>query len=145
FSGGMQKPQWILTFSAFFHTIRLFGGDIGAVMMGRFIAEREKLHSNLLGLHVQQGNWIAEGNIKGLAGALFLKSAGLADATGRPVGLTAGRLRLQAYTLSFIDGFVLVAWACVAGLILVALMRPAPFEYGDLSEVQQTVVTEKNA
>ena len=49
FSGGMAKPQWILTFSAFFHTIRLFGGTTGAVYMGHFLAEREKLHSNLLG------------------------------------------------------------------------------------------------
>ena len=49
FSGGLAKPQWILTFSAFFHTIRLFGGTTGAVYMGHFLAEREKLHSNLLG------------------------------------------------------------------------------------------------
>ena len=54
FSGGLAKPQWILTFSAFFHTIRLFGGTTGAVYMGHFLAEREKLHSNLLGLHVTQ-------------------------------------------------------------------------------------------
>src|ERR1700757_654039 len=52
FSGGLMKPQWILTFSAFFHTIRLFGGTTGAVYMGHFLADREKLHSHLLGLHV---------------------------------------------------------------------------------------------
>ena len=46
FSGGLAKPQRILTFSAFFHTIRIFGGTLGAVLMGRFIAEREKFHSN---------------------------------------------------------------------------------------------------
>ena len=52
FSGGLAKPQWILTFSAFFHTIRLFGGTLGAIYMAHFLAIREKLHSNLLGLHV---------------------------------------------------------------------------------------------
>lgn len=52
FSGGLSKAQWILTFSAFFHTLRLFGGELGAVFMGHFVAQREKLHSNLLGLHV---------------------------------------------------------------------------------------------
>src|SRR5215470_14658450 len=36
FSGGLSKPQWILTFSAFFHTVRLFGGNLGAVYMGHF-------------------------------------------------------------------------------------------------------------
>jgi len=48
FTGGLSKPQWILTFSAFFHTVRLFGGTAGAIYMGHFLADREKLHSNLL-------------------------------------------------------------------------------------------------
>ena len=119
FSGGLSKPQWILTFSAFFHTVRLFGGELGAVFMGHFIAQREKLHSNLLGLHVQGGNWITDGNIRGLTAGAFSKSSGLAAATGRAVELLGGRLRLQAYTLSLIDGFYLVAWACVVALLLI--------------------------
>src|SRR5271163_3241095 len=55
FSGGLAKPQLALTFSAFFHVIRLLGGQIGVAFMTRYIAVREQLHSNLLGLHVQQG------------------------------------------------------------------------------------------
>ena len=136
FSGGLSKPQWILTFSAFFHTVRLLGGNLGAVFMGHFIAHREKLHSNLLGLHVESGNWITDGGIHGLTAGLFPKSSGLAAATGRAAGLLSGRLRLQAYTLSFIDGFYLVAWACVVALVLVALLRPSPLSYADLSMVQ---------
>jgi DHA2 family multidrug resistance protein len=137
FSGGLSKPQWILTFSAFFHTIRLFGGNIGAVYMGHFIAQREKLHSNLLGLHVQSGSWITDGSIRQLTAGMFSKSSGVAAATGRAVGLISGRLRLQAYTLSIIDAFYLVAWACVVALLLVALLRKSPLHYGDLSAVQQ--------
>jgi MFS transporter, DHA2 family, multidrug resistance protein len=137
FSGGLSKPQWILTFSAFFHTIRLFGGNVGAVIMGHFIAQREKLHSNLLGLHVRNGNWITDANIHQLTAGLFAKSSGLVAATGRAVGVISGRLRLEAYTLSLIDGFYLVAWACVLALLLVALMRKAPLNYGDLSAIQQ--------
>ena len=136
FSGGLSKPQWILTFSAFFHTVRLFGGQLGAVFMGHFIAQREKLHSNFLGLHVQGGNWITDGNIQRLTAGLFSKSYGLAAATGRAVGLVSGRLRLQAYTLTFIDGFHLLAWSCVIALLLVALLRKAPLDYGDLSIAQ---------
>jgi len=137
FSGGLSKPQWILTFSAFFHTIRLFGGEIGAVFMGHFVAQREKLHSNLLGLHVQSGSWITDGSIRQLTAGVFAESSGVAAATGRAVGLISGRLRLQAYTLSIIDGFYLVAWACVAALLLIALLRKSPLRYGDLSAVQQ--------
>ena len=145
FSGGLSKPQWILTFSAFFHTVRLFGGTVGAVAMGHFIAQREKLHSNLLGLHVQRGNWITDGTIQGLASGLFSHSAGLAAATGGAVGITASRLSLQAYTLSIIDGFLLVAWSCAFALVLVALLRKSPLTYGHLSAIQQGLITDKEA
>ena len=137
FSGGLMKPQWILTFSAFFHVIRLFGGTTGAVYMGHFLADREKLHSNLLGLHVQSGNWITDANIRELAAGVYAKSSGIAAATGRAVGLMSGRVRLQASTLSINDGFYLVAWTCVIALLLVALLRKSPLNYGDLSAFQQ--------
>jgi MFS transporter, DHA2 family, multidrug resistance protein len=141
FSGGLAKPQWIMTFSAFFHTIRLFGGNIGAVLMGRYIAEREKLHSNLLGLHVGSGDWATGDNIRRMTAGLFSQSSGLTAATGRAVGVISARLRLQAYTLSIQDGFFLVAWACVFGLLLVALMRRSPLSYADLSCVQSSPVS----
>jgi MFS transporter, DHA2 family, multidrug resistance protein len=137
FSGGLSKPQRILTFSAYFHTIRIFGGTLGAIYMGHFIAQREKLHSNLLGLHVQSGNWITDANIRGLAAGVYAKSSGIAAATSRAVGIISGRLRLQAYTLTIIDGFYLVAWACVIALLLISLLRKSPLNYGDLSAFQQ--------
>jgi DHA2 family multidrug resistance protein len=137
FSGGLSKPQWILTFSAFFHVIRLFGGQMGVAFMGHFVAQREKLHSNLTGLHVQSGNWITDANIQRLGAGLFSKSSGLAAATGRAAEVIGSRIRLQAYTLSIIDGFYLLAWACVVALILVALLRKSPLNYGELSIVRQ--------
>lgn len=132
FSGGLSKPQDALTFSAFFHIIRLLGGQMGVTFMTHFIAVREQLHSNLLGLHVQRGNWLDDASIRQLTAGLYAKSSGLAAATGRAVGLTGARVRLQAYTLTFIDGFHLVAWACVAALLVVALLRRSPLHYGEL-------------
>jgi DHA2 family multidrug resistance protein len=145
FSGGLAKPQRILTFSAYFHTIRIFGGTVGAVLMGRFIAEREKFHSNVLGLHVQHGSWITDGSIRQMTAGLYAKSSGLADAAGRAVDVVGARLRLQAYTLSLIDGFYLVAWASVIALVLVALLREPPLKYGDLSGMQQQQAAVKGA
>jgi len=136
FSGGLAKPAWILTFSAMFHTIRLFGGTAGAVYMGHFLADREKLHSNLLGLHVTQGNWITDANLHALAAGLYAKSSGAVAAGARAFDLIAARLRLQAYALSLIDGFFLVAWACFLGLLLTALLRRSPLNYGHLSTLQ---------
>jgi DHA2 family multidrug resistance protein len=142
FTGGLSKPQWILTFSAFFHTVRLFGGTAGAIYMGHFLAEREKLHSNLLGLHVSSGDWITDANIHALTAGLFGKSSGLPSAAARAADLIAARLRLQAYSLSLIDGFLLVAWSCAIALVLVGLLRKSPLSYQGLADVQQQLPRE---
>lgn len=134
---GLCSLAGILTFSAYFHTLRLFGGQLGAVFMGHFIAQQEKLHSNLTGLHVQHGSWIADGNIRRLTLGLFSKSSGLDAATVRAIGLMSGRVRLEAYTLTFIDGFYLLAWSCAAALLLIALLHKSPLNYGELSASQQ--------
>ena len=42
-----------------------------------FSPTREKLHSNLLGLHVTQGSWITDGNLHAMAAGLYAKSSGL--------------------------------------------------------------------
>jgi DHA2 family multidrug resistance protein len=137
FSGGLDAPQRILTFSAFFHTVRLFGGQMGVALMGHFIAEREKVHSNLLGLHVQSGSWVTDGNLQRLAAGLAAKSSGLMAATGRAAEIIDSKLRQQAYCLTFIDAFHLVAWACVAMLLVTALLRKSPLSFGQLPSLQQ--------
>lgn len=136
-SGGLDAPQRVLTFSAFFHTVRLLGGEMGVSLMGHFIADREKLHSYLLGLHVQSGNWLAAGTVQHLAAGLASKSNGAMGATGRALGIIDGRLRLQAYSLTFIDAFHFVAWACAGMLLLTALLRRSPLSLGQLPALQQ--------
>jgi MFS transporter, DHA2 family, multidrug resistance protein len=145
FAGALAKPEWVLTFSAFFHTIRIFGGTAGAIYMGHFLAQREKLHSNLLGLHISSEDWVTNQNIHGMTAGLYAKSSGLASAGARAVDLIAARMRLQAFSLSIIDGFLLIAWSCVWALILVALLRKSPLNYGHLSTIQQTLALEKES
>jgi MFS transporter, DHA2 family, multidrug resistance protein len=137
FTGGLARAEWALSFSAYFHVIRLFGGTAGAIYMGHFVAEREKFHSNLLGLHVTSGNWITDQNIHALTAGLYSKTSGITTAGARAIDLIAARLRLQAYSLSLIDGFLLITWSCYCALILVALLRKSPLNYGDLSAMQQ--------
>jgi MFS transporter, DHA2 family, multidrug resistance protein len=131
FSGALSKPQAVLTFSAFFHVVRLFGGQIGVAVMTHFIAIRERVHSNFLGLHVQGGQWITDTSVHQLTAGLYAKSYG--SASGRAIDLVAARLRLQAYTLTFIDGFHFICAACVVALLLTALLRKAPLDYGELA------------
>jgi len=132
FTGGLDSPYRVLTFSAFFHLVRLFGGQIGVTVMGHFIAEREKLHSFLLGLHVQPGNWITARTVVELTGGLAANSSGIPAASGRALGLVAGSIRLQAYALTFIDAFHVVAWTCVVILLLSATLRGFPMTFREL-------------
>jgi DHA2 family multidrug resistance protein len=133
FSGGLESPYRVLTFSSFIHLVRIFGGQLGTTSMSRFIAEQEKLHSYLLGLHVQTGNWVTEHTVSLVTAGLAARSSGTAGAAGRAVGLVAGGVRLEAYTLAFIDAFHLIAWASVATLILIATLRRFPMNYRDLA------------
>jgi MFS transporter, DHA2 family, multidrug resistance protein len=141
FSGGLDSPQRALTFSAFFHTVRLLGGQVGVVTMGHFIAEREKLHSNLLGLHVQSGQWVTEGTLHRLTAGLSAKSAGVMTAAGRAAEIIDSKLRLQAYSLTFIDAFHLVAWACAGMLLVTALLRKAPMSFKQMPALQKGVIS----
>ncbi|MCU1301282.1 MAG: major facilitator superfamily 1 [Candidatus Sulfotelmatobacter sp.] len=145
FAGALAKPEWVLTFSAYFHTIRIFGGTAGAIYMGHFIAQRERLHSNLLGLHVSGGDWITGQNVQAMTASLYAKSSGTAAAGARAIDLIAARLRLQAYSLSILDGFLLIAWSCACTLIFVALLRKSPLDYGDLSNMQQIPTEHKES
>jgi len=127
-SGGMTSPFRVLTFSAFFHTVRLFGGQVGVAVMTHFIAEREKLHSQLLGVHVQVGDWITEHFVRSVTAGLTATSSG--GAAGRAAAIVDGKIRLEAYTLTFIDAFHLIAWVCVGTLVLIALLRRSPIGFG---------------
>ena len=145
FAGALAKPERVLTLSAFFHTIRIFGGTTGAIYMGHFVAQREKLHSNRLGLHVSGGDWVTAQNVHAMTAGLYAKSSGMAAAGARAIDLIAARLRLQAYSLSILDGFLLIAWSCACALIFVALLRRSPLNYRDLSDMQQIPTAEKES
>jgi DHA2 family multidrug resistance protein len=133
FSGGLESPFRVLTFSASIHLVRIFGGQLGTTLMTRFIAEQEKLHSYLVGLHVQAGDWITNHAVGLLSAGLAGRSNGTGAAVGRAVGVVAGNVRLQAYALTFVDAFHLIAWASVATLLLIATLRRFPMNFRDLA------------
>ena len=123
-SGAISSPVNILTFSAFIHTVRLFGGEVGTAFMQRFITLREQLHSNLVGLRVEAGDWLTDERLRLLTGAVSGNSAGMDEAQERAATLLGGQVRLQAYTLAYIDAFMLIALVCVGMITLIALLKP---------------------
>ncbi len=67
-AGVLSSAANAATYSGFIHFIRLFGGQAGVALMAHFISTREKFHSNLLGLHVQIGDWLTDERVRMLTG-----------------------------------------------------------------------------
>jgi MFS transporter, DHA2 family, multidrug resistance protein len=135
-AGALASAATAATFSGFIHFIRIFGGEVGVAVMNHFISVREKFHSNLLGLHVQLGNWLTEERLRLLSGGLFPASAGPDEAHARAIGILNQQVHAQAYTLAMADGFLLVGWMVVAYLVLMLFLRPARISYLDVRKMQ---------
>jgi DHA2 family multidrug resistance protein len=122
-SGALTSPLNTLTYSAFFHCIRLFGGQIGTAVMQRTVPVRQQFHSNLLGLQVNVGNWLTDERLTQLTGGLFSGSSSLEEAQSRALAVLDGQIRRQAYTLAISDAFFILACACVGIIVMIALMK----------------------
>src|SRR5262245_6237515 len=123
-AGALSSPFNLLTYSAFVHTVRLFGGESGSAIMQRLVSVREKFHSNMIGLNIDSGSWLTNERLKMLAGGLMPDSSGADAAHGRALELLGAQVRVQAYTLAYADGFIVIAFVAALAIILVALMRP---------------------
>jgi MFS transporter, DHA2 family, multidrug resistance protein len=123
-TGALSNPINVLTYASFIHCIRLFGGEAGTALMQRLISVREQFHSNMIGLHVEAGNWLTSERLQLLTHGLFPGSVGAEEAQQRAALLLGGQVKLQAYTLAYADGYLAIA--CVAGLaiVLIACMKP---------------------
>jgi DHA2 family multidrug resistance protein len=128
-SGALSRPIDVLTFAGYFQTVRLFGGEAGAAFLGHFLSRREQFHSNILGLGVHLGDLATRQRLLGLSAAMRSQSSGLTTATGRAAEILGLQVRQQAFTLAITDSFLLVAWAAVCCLLVIACMAQVPKQY----------------
>ena len=102
-AGALTSATNAATFSGFMHFIRIFGGQVGVAVMTRFVSVREQFHSNMLGLHVEIGNWLTGRTpadaqrriVSGLRGVRASTTSGDGDSgsTSASPGLHAGNIR----------------------------------------------------
>lgn len=131
-SGALSSASKAATLSGFLHFIRLMGGEAGSAFMTRFLDTREKLHSNLLGLHVQSGSWISAVRLKSLTAGVLPGSGSPAEAGSRAAGLLGAQVRAQSYTLATSDALLLLVWIVVGYLLLMMFLRPGRITFRDL-------------
>src|SRR5712671_4718123 len=123
-TGALSNPINVLTYASFIHCIRLFGGEAGTALMQRLLSVREQFHSNMIGLHVEVGNWVTSERLQLATQGLFPGSAGAEEAQGRAALLLGGQIKLQAYTMAYADGYLAIALVAALAIVLIACMKP---------------------
>jgi DHA2 family multidrug resistance protein len=119
-----SDPSRATSFAAYVQVVRLGGAEIGLALMGTWLRVREQIHSNLLGLHITRGDSDVAHVLAQLTSHFTSQDAAAAQARG--VGTLAELVQREAMTLAFIDGFWSTAWLAIAGLVVVAFIKPAP-------------------
>jgi DHA2 family multidrug resistance protein len=132
-SGSLEKPADVLTFAGFFQTIRLFGGEVGAVFIGHFLHVREVFHYNLLSSGVQGGTASLLSREHLLLGAMHGRALTHNALIGRSAGLLVMSIRQQAFTLSIADSFTLIATVATACLLIAASLRALKMGFPEIT------------
>ena len=120
------KPEQAVTIGAFMQTSRLLGGEAGIAFMQTFLRQREQLHSNLLGLHVQGQSGDTASRIAAYGHALAGKLASGSAAAAADIKLLASAVSQQAYVLAFIDAFRAAAIVALFCWLLAVLVPKGP-------------------
>jgi DHA2 family multidrug resistance protein len=121
--GGLASPLNLLTYSAFVHTVRLFGGESGSAILQRVVYDREKFHSNMIGMNVATGNWVTDERLRAFTGGLR-PIVGPDAAQVSAIQLLNSQVRRQAYTLAYADGFLVIAFVATLAIVLTTAMSP---------------------
>jgi MFS transporter, DHA2 family, multidrug resistance protein len=121
-SGALENASAVLTFGGYFQTIRLFGGEIGASFIQFFLHNRQVFHYDLLAAGINRGSEPVIQRTQLLYAVMG--PHGTKDiAAGRSAELFLSSVQQQAFTLSVMDSFTLIAYAATAWLFVVACLR----------------------
>jgi DHA2 family multidrug resistance protein len=119
-------PAQAPTIAAVIQIGRLFGNEVGTAFVQTYVRVREQVYSNLTGLHFIAGSHRSDTAVA-TASALFAsRPIGAGDPTLQGLAGIGGLIRREAYVLAYIDGFWIIAWVMVAGIVLLSLLRPPP-------------------
>jgi MFS transporter, DHA2 family, multidrug resistance protein len=119
------RPQDALTFGAVIQTARLFGGELGTAFVTTLARVREQVASNLIGLHVQQGDARVVERVSRY-GELTTHALDPAGALGRGRLVLGATVRSAATTQAVIDGFLVLGVLAAIALLIVLLRSGAP-------------------
>jgi DHA2 family multidrug resistance protein len=119
------RPQDALTFGASLQVARLLGGEIGTAFVVTFARVRGQIASNLIGLHVQNGDGQVIQRLHSYA-AVTARAGDPESGVIRGASVLGSVVRGMATTQAVIDTFVVVGAMTAVALILATAHKPAP-------------------
>jgi DHA2 family multidrug resistance protein len=132
-SGKLQQPFDVLTFSSFFHTVRIIGGQAGSVLMLHVITERTKFHAAMLGRQTELFRPAVGGFLRGIAGLDAASGADPSQAAAFAGHSLGAAVQRQAATLAFADAFTILSRGAIVVLLCIAFV---PLRFSSFREVQ---------
>lgn len=123
-------PEQAVTVGSFMQTSRLMGGEAGVSFMQTYLARREEIHSNLLGLHVTALGPDTAARLQLYTAALKSRVAGAGATTDAALTLLSTAIRKQATVLASADAFHAAAVVAVICWCLAALIPPRKAKAG---------------
>src|ERR1700691_5054046 len=111
--------------SGLMNLARNIGGSVGISLVTTILDRRSQVHLNDLSAHLSASNPAFQSLLQGTAQAMRAHGASAAFAAQQAYALIAGTVQRQATMLAYIDDFRFLAWAILAMIPTVFLMKKA--------------------
>jgi MFS transporter, DHA2 family, multidrug resistance protein len=109
--------------SGLMNLARNIGGSVGISLVTTRLDRGTQVHSNYLSSHLSSGNPAFQSMMQGAAQAMRAHGASAAYAMQQAYALVEGTVQRQATMLAYIDDFRFLAWAILAMIPTVFLMK----------------------
>src|SRR6202162_5379459 len=109
--------------SGLMNLARNIGGSVGISIVTTMLDRRTQVHLNDLSRHLSASNPAFQSMLQGTTQAMRAHGASAAFATQQAYALIEGTVQRQATMLAYIDDFRLLAWAILAMIPMVFLMK----------------------
>jgi MFS transporter, DHA2 family, multidrug resistance protein len=109
--------------SGLMNLARNIGGSVGISLVTTMLDRRTQVHQNYLSSHLSASNPAFQSMMHGATQAMRAHGASAAYATQQAYALIEGTVQRQATMLAYIDDFRLLAWAILAMIPMVFLMK----------------------
>ncbi len=136
-TGAVKRPIDTLTFVAWFHTVRLFGGEIVSTLMGYLLFARFRFHFSMLADLVNTSRPATTTQLLGMSRAVAAQSPSAGSSLALTGALLANQVETQTVTLTIADAYIIEAVVIALALLVVALICREPLQFKDLLKVKE--------